>query len=115
MKNAEVDEHYAAIPRFCAICGSTGNLVRDQDHDTGRCRGWLCSRCNIVFGHVESLSIYALKWKELEIMRAMLAYAEYWGETDSSTGKFRSQNTPLYPNHKRPNPVMSIQDLLRRL
>jgi hypothetical protein len=115
MKEITVDEHYASIPRICAICGSATNLVRDHDHDTGRCRGWLCNRCNMVFGHVEGLSIYALKWKELEIMKAMLAYAEYWGERNEETGRFRSQDTPLYPKHKANKPIVDIRDLIGRL
>jgi hypothetical protein len=114
-RHLESQEHYESIPQVCGICRSTQNLVRDHDHDTGRCRGWLCRRCNIAFGYVEGLSRYAIKWKELEIMRAMLAYAEYWGEMDDETGKFRSQMTPLFPNHKKLSNLTTVMDLISRL
>jgi Recombination endonuclease VII len=30
----------------CAVCGATGRLVADHDHNTGLLRGLLCPSCN---------------------------------------------------------------------
>jgi hypothetical protein len=35
----------------CAICGQTAQMVIDHDHLTGKFRGLLCRRCNIMLGH----------------------------------------------------------------
>lgn len=35
----------------CAICGRRQKLEVDHNHDTGKVRGFLCSRCNGALGH----------------------------------------------------------------
>lgn len=35
----------------CALCGETGALVEDHDHETGMVRGFLCRTCNSMEGH----------------------------------------------------------------
>jgi hypothetical protein len=34
----------------CKVCGSTRRLCIDHDHNTGKIRGVLCSKCNIGLG-----------------------------------------------------------------
>ena len=42
----------------CALCDcETKKLVVDHDHETGRVRGLLCTRCNIALGGYEYLSM----------------------------------------------------------
>lgn len=39
----------------CAICREDNKkLVFDHCHETGKARGWLCHRCNLLLGHVEN-------------------------------------------------------------
>ena len=45
-------------PEQCEICGGFGKdlnkgLCFDHNHETGKFRGWICSRCNVVLGYVE--------------------------------------------------------------
>ena len=42
----EVREH-------CEVCYSHGVVDFDHDHKTGKFRGWLCRRCNLVLGMVK--------------------------------------------------------------
>ena len=60
-------EMYEAQHGLCMICGSGRGcagvdpsrpggrdvLVVDHDHTTGQVRGLLCSRCNLIIGHIE--------------------------------------------------------------
>lgn len=43
----------------CDICGATKPAVKrlciDHDHSTGRCRGTLCVKCNVLVGFYEKL------------------------------------------------------------
>lgn len=40
-------------PKQCEICGSLGDICFDHDHKTGKFRGWICRRCNLVLGLVK--------------------------------------------------------------
>jgi ABC-type xylose transport system substrate-binding protein len=45
-------------PDHCEVCKkpSDGEVLRcDHDHETGKFRGWVCSRCNIVLGVIDQL------------------------------------------------------------
>lgn len=44
---------FASQDHKCAICTQTRTLVVDHDHATGRVRGGLCNRCNILLGRYE--------------------------------------------------------------
>ena len=37
-------------PDNCELCGLTGRICFDHDHETGQFRGWICSKCNAVLG-----------------------------------------------------------------
>lgn len=43
-------DQFDALPDHCEVCGSTINLHIDHDHNTGKVRGTLCSRCNQALG-----------------------------------------------------------------
>ncbi len=40
-------------PKKCEICKETDIIVFDHCHKTGKFRGWICKRCNIVLGKVK--------------------------------------------------------------
>ena len=40
-------------PEQCEICGAMGKMCYDHDHKTGKFRGWICNRCNLVLGNVK--------------------------------------------------------------
>jgi len=37
-------------PEQCEICGAFGKICYDHDHKTGKFRGWICYRCNVILG-----------------------------------------------------------------
>jgi hypothetical protein len=37
-------------PSQCELCGAMGLICFDHDHATGKFRGWICRRCNLVLG-----------------------------------------------------------------
>ena len=49
----------------CEICGSIGRICFDHNHKTGKFRGWICWRCNIVLGLMKD---------NTELLRAMMEY-----------------------------------------
>lgn len=63
----------------CAICRYRANLKRslcvDHCHKTGRIRGLLCDRCNLIVGWVEQDSRYAHGLNSY----AVLDYCRQWG------------------------------------
>lgn len=40
-------------PEQCEVCGAFGQICFDHDHITGKFRGWICWRCNVVLGHIK--------------------------------------------------------------
>ena len=60
-----VDRYDELVVRGCALCGAKKNPCIDHDHDTGRVRGILCSRCNIMIGHYERIKWLDL-WDQIE-------------------------------------------------
>ena len=46
---------------LCKICGNPEELDRrlavDHSHETGKVRGLLCFKCNVILGHIESTGI----------------------------------------------------------
>lgn len=38
----------------CEACGAVQHLHMDHDHVTGKVRGWLCFRCNVALGFLET-------------------------------------------------------------
>lgn len=56
--NANVQTIEAAHTGRCHICGITENenrkrLCMDHCHQSGKFRGWLCHKCNLLVGHAE--------------------------------------------------------------
>ena len=54
-------------PEQCEICGSIGKICFDHNHKTGKFRGWLCTRCNLVLGHVKD---------NVQLLKALSEYLE---------------------------------------
>ncbi len=57
---------------LCAICGENEmvdgrHLAVDHNHQTGKIRGLLCGRCNLMIGRIE---------KDMEITKKMLEYVK---------------------------------------
>lgn len=55
----------------CAICGAAPPLYIDHDHDTGKVRMLLCSRCNLSIGAFEDSS---------DLLRRAAFYLESFGK-----------------------------------
>ena len=55
-------------PFNCELCGKEGKICFDHDHKTGKFRGWICSRCNFVLGHIENTP--------KEVLNLMFIYLE---------------------------------------
>jgi hypothetical protein len=53
MTEEQVAAMFEAQSGKCALCGEEKPLCVDHDHDTGKVRGGLCNRCNIVLGRYE--------------------------------------------------------------
>ena len=55
MSNLEKTERLAGRkrPKQCEICGAFGRICFDHNHETGKFRGWICHRCNVVLGFVK--------------------------------------------------------------
>jgi hypothetical protein len=52
-------------PNTCEICSEPGRISFDHCHNSGKFRGWLCVRCNLILGHakdnpvlLEKLAVY---------------------------------------------------------
>lgn len=37
-------------PSECELCGNGGKICFDHNHETGKFRGWICHRCNVILG-----------------------------------------------------------------
>lgn len=37
-------------PEYCEQCGGGGKICWDHSHATGKFRGWICHRCNVILG-----------------------------------------------------------------
>ena len=56
-------------PEQCEICGAFGKdlkrgLCFDHDHNTGKFRGWICTRCNLILGLAKDNSELLIKLSE---------------------------------------------------
>lgn len=40
-------------PNHCDVCGNTGRICFDHNHQTGEFRGWLCAYCNMILGYAK--------------------------------------------------------------
>jgi hypothetical protein len=54
-------------PKTCEVCGSSGKIMFEHDHTTGKFRGWLCGCCNTALGMVKDRP---------DILRALALYLE---------------------------------------
>jgi len=48
-------------PEYCDICKMTGKICFDHDHKTGKFRGWICNRRNLILGLAKDDSELLLK------------------------------------------------------
>jgi hypothetical protein len=76
---AEADEALAEWQRFrgCAICGVTGVLVDDHDHQTGLMRGQLCHTCNTKEGKGSQRPPF-VKYRERHPAAILGVKVRYW-------------------------------------
>jgi len=70
---AQYDAMFVAQKGLCAICESADRagkrrLCVDHDHDTGKVRGLLCSRCNTAIGLLQHSSIYLNKARKYLVL-----------------------------------------------
>ena len=49
MTNREI-EAGRKKPKNCEVCDKTGRICFDHNHKTGKFRGWLCTKCNLILG-----------------------------------------------------------------
>jgi len=49
-----IEEYNDLIENGCNLCGTSENLCVDHCHTTGKVRGCLCIRCNVVLGQYEN-------------------------------------------------------------
>jgi hypothetical protein len=65
----DVRQWIEALFGNCTLCGAVperwGRLVIDHDHKTGKVRGALCERCNLVLGKVSD---------DVELLTQMISY-----------------------------------------
>jgi hypothetical protein len=68
-RDNRVREKFAPRPRplHCEVCGSSGRICLDHDHETNQFKGWLCDRCNVAV---------AMARDNPEILRALADYVE---------------------------------------
>lgn len=52
-------------PKQCEICGAMGRICFDHNHETGKFRGWICTRCNLALGLVKD---------NIEVLIEMIKY-----------------------------------------
>ena len=52
-------------PELCELCNKPGRICFDHDHVTGKFRGWICHRCNVVIGLAED---------NIELLNKMINY-----------------------------------------
>ncbi len=57
-------------PEQCEICGAFGKdskkgICFDHDHKTGKFRGWICIRCNLILGYAKD---------KVEILQLIIKY-----------------------------------------
>ena len=46
----EYQQLLADSNNICRLCGNSGSLVVDHNHDTGKVRGMICRQCNSAIG-----------------------------------------------------------------
>lgn len=58
---AEYDDMHDAQNGLCKVCGNPEELDRrlavDHNHQTGKVRGLLCFKCNVILGHIEKTGL----------------------------------------------------------
>lgn len=69
MTPEEFDRKLVDQAGLCAICRDRAAREVDHNHDTGRVRGLLCHRCNILVGAIE---------RNQSRLNDVLAYLERW-------------------------------------
>ena len=52
------------MPERCEICGESGKIVFDHNHNTGEFRGWICGKCNVAIGMIDENIEKLLKIKK---------------------------------------------------
>lgn len=53
----------------CEICGGISKICFDHDHVSGKFRGWICTRCNLILGHAKD---------DIELLKKLIKYLKLW-------------------------------------
>lgn len=70
MRRATYDisiDEYINLKQSCEVCNGTYRMAIDHNHETGKFRGMLCSKCNTGLGMLND---------DIELVREMLKYME---------------------------------------
>ena len=88
---------FAGQVQACAICGATGDLEQDHDHETDLCRGKLCSSCNHLVARYD---------RPIEQIDRFLGYLRFWAAEHAirPSQTYTDYMRELFPRYRKRGP-----------